>query len=333
MARRSNDRMIVSTRRTTDPVRHGERALRRGRVLSGAIYLSTMLPVQPTPHRASQPAALVEKTAHLGSARSFTARPGQLAARAQEALVIQHPGSYLRYRMHVVDEKGDHVRDQIETPGRQRRPGSSCVTAAPSPPRRMQRNANDSAIWSARPAMFARHIKNEQANKKMGVDMLKLMPEAMLWSYTPGQPQPRHQDIPDLPSNEPLVVLDFKPNPAWSPPNIPAQALTGLEGRIWIDPATQHMVRLQGALVRPVNIGWGVVAHLFPGGTISLQQTHVAGERWIAGHVEEQLVVRALMLKTIHQRIVYDTFAYQVVPPMTYQDAVKALLATPLPER
>jgi hypothetical protein len=33
-----------------------------------------------------------------------------------ELLVIQHPGSYLRYRFHEVSEKGDRVRDQVETP-------------------------------------------------------------------------------------------------------------------------------------------------------------------------------------------------------------------------
>ena len=33
-----------------------------------------------------------------------------------EVLVVQHPDSYLRYRLHEVDEKGDRVRDEIETP-------------------------------------------------------------------------------------------------------------------------------------------------------------------------------------------------------------------------
>ncbi|GAC1648652.1 MAG: hypothetical protein NVS9B15_07510 [Acidobacteriaceae bacterium] len=230
--------------------------------------------------------------------------------------------------MHVVDEKGNQVRDQIETPEGSvarlvLRDGQPITPGEDSAERERLTGLLNS------PSAFARHIRNEQTNKKMGLDMLKMMPDAMLWSYTSGQPQPASQANPS--KGEPLVVLDFKPNPKWSAPSIPAQALTGLEGRIWVEPETHQVVRLEGTLVRPVNVGWGVVAHLYPGGTVSLEQTHVAGDRWIAQHVVEHLVVRALMVKTIRQKLVYDTYDYQVVPAMTYQQAIKLLLETPLP--
>ncbi|GAC1418571.1 MAG: hypothetical protein NVSMB62_10440 [Acidobacteriaceae bacterium] len=230
--------------------------------------------------------------------------------------------------MHVVDEKGNQVRDQIETPEgsvarlilRDEQPLTADEDSA-------ERERLTSVLNS--PATFARHIRNEQTNKKMGIDMLKMMPDAMLWSYTSGQPQLSSKTISS--KDQPLIVLDFKPNPKWSAPTIPAQALTGLEGRIWVDPETHQMVRLEGTLVRPVNVGWGVVAHLFPGGTVSLEQTRVTEDRWIAQHVVEHLVVRALMVKTIRQKLVYDTYDYQVVPAMTYQQAIKTLLETSLP--
>ncbi len=34
---------------------------------------------------------------------------------ANELIVLNHPGSYLRYRMHIHDEKGEQVRDVIES--------------------------------------------------------------------------------------------------------------------------------------------------------------------------------------------------------------------------
>lgn len=267
-------------------------------------------------------------TATADSALSLPPRTWAERCGTKEALVIDHPGSFLRYRMHVVDEKGNQVRDQIETP-------EGSVARLVLRDGRPLAPAEDSAererlnTLSKSPAVFARHIKNEQANKKMGIDMLKMMPEAMLWSYTPGQPQPASKG--NSSQNQPLIVLDFKPNPKWSSPTIPAQALTGLEGRIWVDPQTNQMVRLEGTLVRPVNVGWGVVAHLYPGGTVSLEQTRVTGDRWIAEHVVEHLVVRALMVKTIRQKLVYDTYNYQPVPAMSYQQAIKILLDTPLP--
>ena len=243
-----------------------------------------------------------------------------------EAIVIQHPGSYLRYRLHVIDEKGDHLRDQIETPqgsvGRNLQSNGRPLTPAEDAAERQRLNN-----LLASPAAFARHIRNEQNNKQMGVNLLKLIPDAMLWSYTAGQPQ-----LPNQPDGDPaLVVLDFKPNPAWSPPTMESEPLIGLEGRVWIDSRTRRMVRLEGSLTHAVNIGWGFVAHLYPGGTVTLQQANVGGQRWIVEHIVEQLNLRALLFKNVHQRLVFDTADYQPVPAMPYQQAIQILLDTPLP--
>jgi hypothetical protein len=245
-----------------------------------------------------------------------------------ETLVIQHPGSTLRYRLHVIDEKGDQMRDQIETPEgsvarliqRDGRPLTPAEDAAE------RQRLND---LLASPAAFARRVRHEQENRQMGVHLLKLMPDAMLWSYAPGQPQ-----LPNQPSGEPaLVVLDFKPNPAWSPPTFESELLTGVEGRVWIDPRTRRMVRLEADLFHAVNIGWGIVAHLYPGGTVTLQQASVGGQRWIVERIDERLNLRALLVKNVKQRLLFDTADYQPVPPMPYQQAIKILLDTPLPTR
>ncbi len=55
------------------------------------------------------------------------------------------------------------------------------------------------------------------------------------------------------------------------------------------------------------------------------------GQRWIVGHLVEQFTLRALLVKTVKQRVVYDTADYQPVPAMSYQQAIKILLATSLP--
>jgi len=242
--------------------------------------------------------------------------------------VIEHPDSFLRYRLHQVDEKGDQMRDQIETPQgsvarlilREGRPLTPDEDAA---------ERERLSALSASPSTFARHVRREQENKTMGVNLLKLMPDAMLWSYAEGQPQLAKPG----PGEPALVVLDFKPNPKWSPPDMEAEPLTGLEGRIWIDPRTRRMVHLEGDLFHAVNIGWGMVAHLYPGGTVTLQQTYAGGQRWIVEHIVEQLSLRALMVKNVKQRLVFDTSQYQAVPAMSYQQAIKMLLDTPLPPR
>ena len=243
-----------------------------------------------------------------------------------EALVILHPDSFLRYRMHAVDEKGDQLRDQIETPEGTvarliQRDGRPLTVAEDAAERQRLKDL------LASPDSFARRARHEQQNRLMGVRLLKLMPDAWLWSYTPGQPQ-----LPNRPAGNPtLIVLDFKVNPVWSPPNFESEFLAGLEGRVWIDPRTRRMVRLEADLFRAVNLGWGFVAHLYPGGKATLQQANVGGQRWIVEHIEEQLSLRALLVKNIQQRLVYDTADYQIESAMPYQQAIKLLLDTPLP--
>jgi hypothetical protein len=261
------------------------------------------------------------------SAPAVPARAWAVDGSNNEVLVIQHPNSYLRYRFHEVNEKGDQVRDQIETPQ-----GSVArLVLRDGKPLSAEEDAAECGRLNdmlANPDGFLRHIRREQDNKKLGIDLLKMMPDAMLWSYAPNQPQ-----LPGREGAAPLVVLDFVPNPKWTPPTIAAEPLTGLQGRVWMDPASHRMVRLEGTIFHPVNIGWGMVAHIYPGGTVTLEQSNAGGDRWIASHVVEQLTLRALMVKTVKQRLVYDTSGYQAVPAMTFQQAIKVLLDTPLPGR
>jgi hypothetical protein len=109
--------------------------------------------------------------------------------------------------------------------------------------------------------------------------------------------------------------------------------LAGIEGRVWIDPQTRHMVHLQADVFRAVNIGWGVVAHLYPGGTVSAQQVNAGGQRWILNHIDEKITVRALLVKNVKQQMMLDTADFQPVPAMSYQKAIKMLLETPAPAR
>jgi hypothetical protein len=264
-----------------------------------------------------------------GATEALLAQPARkwaLECANNEILVIQHPDTYLRYRFHEVDEKGDRVRDQIETPEgtvarlilRDGHPITPEEDAA-------ERDRLKALIDS--PPTFARHIRHEQENKKIGISLIKLLPDAMLWSYAPGQPQ-----LPSQRASDPrLLVLDFSPNPHWSPPNLEAEPLTALQGRVWIDPHSREMVHLEGNLFRAVNIGWGMVAHIYPGGTVTLQQTNAVGQRWMVERIVEQLTLRALMVKTVKQRLVFDTSDFQTVPAMSYQQAIKMLLAAPVP--
>lgn len=253
--------------------------------------------------------------------------PHALAAEAaaNELVALHHKGSYLRYRMETVNEKGDQVRDVIEskdgTVARLILKNGKPLT--PEEDKGEQQRLNE---MLASPATFAKHVRNGESEKGMADKLVPLMADAMINTYTPGQPQTGRN------GGAPEIVLDYTPNPKFVPPSTQAQALTGLEGRVWIDAKTHYLVRMEGTIFRSVNFGWGMVAHIYPGGRLEMDQTNVGDNRWIFTAFSMQLSVRALMVKKLDIRSSAKASNYQKLDPMSYQDAIHLLLATPLPE-
>jgi hypothetical protein len=227
--------------------------------------------------------------------------------------------------METVNERGDQVRDVIEskdgTVARLILKDGKPLTAEQDKAERQRLND-----MLASPAAYAKHVKNTESEKSMADKLIPLMPDAMINTYTPGQPQSGRN------GGAPEIVLDYKPNPKFVPPNTQAQALTGLQGRVWIDAKTHYVVRMEGIIFRPVNFGWGMLAHIYPGGKVEMDQTNVGGSRWIFTDFSMDLSVRALMVKKLDIHSSAKTSTYQTLGPLSYQDAIHLLLAAPLPE-
>ncbi len=247
-------------------------------------------------------------------------------AAAKELVALHHTGMYLRYRMHVIDDKGDQVRDLIESKDGTvarliLRDGKPLTDDQDKAERQRLNDMLDS------PSNYAKHVKNDASGRKIADSLIKLMPDAMIYTYAPGQPQTGS-------SNGALeIVLDYKPNPKFVPPSTTAEALTGLQGRIWIDAQSRYVVRMEGTIFRGINIGWGMLAHIYPGGHLALDQTHAGGGRWIFTHFTQELNVRALVVKSLHVKANVEASNFQTIGPMSYQDAIRILLNTPLPGR
>ena len=76
-----------------------------------------------------------------------------------------------------------------------------------------------------------------------------------------------------------------------------------------------------------------MLAHIYPGGTVTLERTSAGGQRWIIQRIVEQLTLQALMVKNVKQKLTSDAADLQPVAPMSYRQAIKTLLDTPLPVR
>lgn len=256
---------------------------------------------------------------------SIPPRSWVVDAAKNELIALHHTDSYLRYRTHTISDKGDVVRDVVES-----KDGTVArLIMRDGKPLTEEQDKNERQRLNdmiASPSTYFKHVKNGESQQKLADTMVPLMPDAALYSYTPGQPQSGKN------GGALEIVLDYKPNPKFNPPSTEAEALTGLQGRIWIDAKTHYLVRMEGTIARGVNFGWGMLAHIYPGGKLSLDQTSVSGNRWIFTDFSMQLSVRALMVKTLNVRTNSSGSDFQVIGPMSYQDAIRLMLATPLPK-
>jgi hypothetical protein len=277
--------------------------------MQGGVLASTVAPTAIEPNLAGPASAWAE------------------AAVKNEVGIIEAEGSFsVRYREHKVDARGDTTRLVIQS----KQGGVARLIERNGKPISAEEDTAEKARLQAEidnPDEFYRHHRRDGQQRHDASQIVQMMPKAMLYSYAPGQPQ-----RPEAKSTE--VVVDFVPNPDFHPPSMIAEVLTGVQGRIWIDPATQHVMRAEGHILRPINFGLGMVAKVYPGGSMALEQIPVGGGRWVYSEMEEHLTVRALMVKTIPQNLHVGSSEVELLPELlSYQDAIRTLMAMPLPVR
>ena len=251
-----------------------------------------------------------------------TAQQWAIAASAAERPIILDDAPYMRYHLLTRNDRGADLRDNLESRdgtvarliSRNGRPLTAAEDAAERA--RLQHLLDH-------PSDFYRHHRNDRQSRDRAASLMRQLPSAMLFAFAPDQ-------TPTPGSPAPQVVIDYRPDPAYSPPDMASQALRGITGRIWIDSSNSHILRMHADISGDLNFGWGILAHIYRGGSVDLDQVD-AGPRWLFSRLDEHVTMRALLVKTVRLNILQSTGTYSAVPPMSFQDAIRALLSTPLP--
>lgn len=123
----------------------------------------------------------------------------------------------------------------------------------------------------------------------------------------------------------------FKPNPAYSAPDLETQVLTQMAGEIWVDPARLRVVRLEGHLVQDVDFGWGILGRLNKGGWIEIDQADVGPDmgvdQWRTVHFKMVMNGRVVWKSRVFDTV-EDELGYEPVPAgLGYQKAIEMLRA------
>ncbi len=229
---------------------------------------------------------------------------------------LHHASWALRYRVHRVDTKENTTRDLIESAD-----GNVARTIARNdrPLTPEENAAEQERLRSLSPGELKRHTHSDTSDK-YATELIRAMPSAMIYTLAPEQVQ-----LPQFPMRQ--VLLEYKPNPLFHPASTAESLLAGLAGRIWLDAETHHVLRAEINITQNLNLALGLLARIYQGGTVTYEQRPVSGGHSIYSHIEINVTMRELMVKTMPYHSRLDTSDVTVLASKpSLQEAVTMLL-------
>lgn len=267
--------------------------------------------------------------APLASATMLAQRPESLSPAVISSILKQavqyqlddfhHRGWGLQYRVHRLDQKEDSIREVIETEDGNI---SRTLTYKGRTLTQDEEEGEQDRLKSLTQEGVRKRRQKSEENDKYGLELIKTLPQAMIFTPTGGQPQ--------LPAHSPQVVLDFAPDPKFHPTSTTQSLLTGIAGRLWIDAETHHLTRIELRVIQNLNLMFGILARVYQGGTLSYEQRPVSPQHDVFIEVKMDVKLRELMVHVAPYRqtlTVTDIRFYPVAP--TVKDAANTLLAIP----
>ncbi len=161
--------------------------------------------------------------------------------------------------------------------------------------------------------------QSEDADTARALKVLRALPTAFLYQYAgPGEG----------PAGE-VEKFTFKPNPAFDPSDLELHVLTAMAGQVWIDPAAQRVVRLQGRLQHGVNFAWGILGHLNKGGSIRIEQADVGHHQWRIVRMRLAMTGRVLFFTKTYDTEEEESRFEPLPADLDYRQAVQMLRKDP----
>lgn len=138
------------------------------------------------------------------------------------------------------------------------------------------------------PDAQAKARKNSAHDDEQAAEMLKMLPDAFVWTKVSETPE--------------LITLNFRPNPSFSPPDMEARVMGAMAGELVIARNGNRIRTLRGQLSYSVLIGFGLLAKMYKGGTFDVERRLVGDGHWQITETHVHIGGHALLFKTIGQQ-------------------------------
>jgi hypothetical protein len=187
-----------------------------------------------------------------------------------------------------------------------------------------QREAEEARVerFIKNPDELRKKRDQEHENAERTLRIIRAMPDAFLFEFA-GEEAGR-EGIGR--AGDPLVKLNFKPNPNYQPPSHVEDVLTGMQGYVLVDAATYRIASIDGTLFKEVGFGWGILGHLDRGGRFMVQQQEVGDNLWEISSMTLKFTGKILLLKSLNISSTEVFSGFKKVPPdLTFAQAFDLL--------
>ncbi len=166
----------------------------------------------------------------------------------------------------------------------------------------------------ANPEQYREKQNNAAHDAEQARKLLKLLPEAFLYSYDGGR-------------DGELVTLKFRPNPDFHAQTHESEVFHHMEGVMLVDRREHRLAELDGHLMTEVKFWDGLLGHLDKGGTFTVKQRNVGGGHWEITELNVQMSGKALLFKmiSVHEKRLDSDF--RALPEQTTLRQAEELLA------
>ena len=178
--------------------------------------------------------------------------------------------------------------------------------------------AEDARIWAFvnDPAQQAKQRKEGEQDDKRAEAMMRMLPDAFLWSIKS--------------DNDDSTTFAFTPDPNFEPPNMEARVFSAMAGELVVNKAQNRIQTIKGKLIRDVKFGWGLLGHLNAGGTFNVERREIAPGIWTITESHVHIDGRALLFKSIGEQEDEVKSQFRRTPPATtLEQAANILKAEP----
>ena len=234
-----------------------------------------------------------------------------LSHEARAANGAQHP---MRYRLRKASPRLTTTKEICETAdGAVAR--LIAVNDAPLAQADEQREHARLDLLLSDPSRQRRRKQSQDQDTGRAMKVLRALPYAFVYEYA-GTGQA---------ATGPVARFKFRPNPKFDPPDLETQVLKQMTGELWIDPAQERVVRLDGRLQEDVDYAWGILGRLYKGGTIRIDQAPVGENEWRIVHFDMKMSARVVFKTKVFDTTEDESQFVPVPAGLRYQQAIAML--------